>query len=671
MGKGANINVHIGAETKELQMKLAKAQTSLKGFKSTALKMAGGLGVIFGGQMLLSGISSAVSKIADFEEQMDKVAAVSRATAKEVKALKDNALDLGASTRFTATEIGQMQEVMARLGKTTSEIIGATKAVSMLSIATATELAPAAELMTKTMNAFNLQASDSARVANILSEATSHTALNMEDLGVGLSYAGSSGRAFGWELEKVTAALGVLQDNGIDASKAGAGLRAIFIELAKSGMTYDDAMNEIFASTNRLKKAEELFSKTSANQALILAENQVKLQDLTDTFSDANIEMDEMVRIMEDNLNNDLKLLGSAWDGLIQKGSVLNNTGRGFVGWLTDALNVISGNTPAHKSMDLLTEAAKHFGVELTALQKTDFRTGLGEGSKFGRGLVAKYLEALKVAKALDEFEKSMAADSKAADEEEARAKAAAALEQSVKKGFTPDKVEGIKLYTDEMVRLEKITTGTTIKQDELSLALVTSQNSTVPASEAFAKLKEQVKGVKIETENLVKGLHKVGEISVEIGGLIAQNITSSIVDMSTAMGNGMNSIGEFGAMLLKSIGEFLVSLGEALVAAGVATVVAETELFTNPWAAIAAGAALVGIGAALGAAQKNAMKDLESGSNVGSSSMRNDTMIGLEASRQEILVSGRIVAEGSQLVTIIENQNKRSNSTGGRIIGG
>ena len=64
-------------------------------------------------------------------------------------------------------------------------------------------------------------------------------------------------------------------------------------------------------------------------------------------------------------------------------------------------------------------------------------------------------------------------------------------------------------------------------------------------------------------------------------------------------------------------------------------------------------------------------MKDLESGSNVGSSSMRNDTMIGLEASRQEILVSGRIVAEGSQLVTIIENQNKRSNSTGGRIIGG
>ena len=61
---------------------------------------------------------------------------------------------------------------------------------------------------------------------------------------------------------------------------------------------------------------------------------------------------------------------------------------------------------------------------------------------------------------------------------------------------------------------------------------------------------------------------------------------------MSTAMGNGMNSIGEFGAMLLKSIGEFLVSLGEALVAAGVATVVAETELFTNPWAAIAAGAA-------------------------------------------------------------------------------
>ena len=212
---------------------------------------------------------------------------------------------------------------------------------------------------------------------------------------------------------------------------------------------------------------------------------------------------------------------------------------------------------------------------------------------------------------------------------------------------------------------------------DEMTAAIESGRMAYIGLPSAFEGIKElDMPAYFRETEqaalDMAEATKAIGKIAVDVGGLIAQNITQSIIDMAHAMGEGMNSIGEFGAMLLKSIGDFLVSLGEALVAAGVATVVAETQLFQNPWAAIAAGAALVGIGAALGAAQKNAMKDLQSGSGSSYSGVSdNERMVGLAASRQEVLVSGRIVAEGSQLVTIIENQNKRSNSTGGRIIGG
>jgi len=190
-----------------------------------------------------------------------------------------------------------------------------------------------------------------------------------------MSYAASSGKAFGWEVEKVTAALGILVDNGIDASKAGTGLRKIFIELAKSGMTYDEAMAEIRNSTNKLNTAAGLFGKTAANQAVILAENTTKLDDFTESLSDANHEINNMVDIMGDNLNTDLKLLGSAFDGLIQKGSVLNNVFRGVIQAFTD---LASGTIFAEQAVDKIIEAGRKKTEAQKELQRIENTANAG-----------------------------------------------------------------------------------------------------------------------------------------------------------------------------------------------------------------------------------------------------------------------------------------------------
>lgn len=642
MASNENINVIISGNSKPLMAEMKKAQFGLKSFKKTAMSIAGSMGVIFGGQMLLSGIGSAIGKIAEFEEQMDKVAAISRGTSKEVEALRTNALELGKTSRYTATEIAGMQEVMARLGKTSSEIIGTTKAVSKLSIATATELAPAAELMTKTMNAFHIETSEAGRVANVLAEATANSALNMEDLGIGLSYAGSSGRAFGWEVERVTAALGILQDNGIDASKAGTGLRKIFIELAKSGMTYDEAMQKIAKSTNKLKTAEELFGVQTANQAAILSENIGRLDEFTGSLSDANLEMDNMVKIMEDNLNNDLKLLSSAFDNLIQEGSALNEFFRAGVKIMTQWLQ---GNFTIAQMMDSAAEAAKKESEELKKLEQIQNTVN----AAFASGNVEAYLKQL-----IEEGNR----------EEEVRIIKGRLTEQLKEQAAAQQRVNDLLNARQEDKNI--------LGSPEQLQGIIQTSTATDDLTAANDRLAESLKKISINSEGSIENIAKIKDIVIDLNEVVQNFANTGLQALAKDLGNALAGVGNFGDVMLSAVGSFMSELGAMFIALGIA------KLEFDQWFAVPGGAAIaIAAGVALMAAGQAASASFSStnfsgSGSSGDSSFNNDRFVGLEHSRdaQQITIGGRLIAEGNQLVAVLENQNKRSTKIGGRTSG-
>jgi hypothetical protein len=346
MGKSQDYIIRLQAENHRLKQKFAETQGTARKFTTSMATMgkqaAGSLGLFFGVGALAMGISSSIRKIADFEFQMDKVAAVSRASAEEVKALKDNALALGASTKFTATEIGKMQEEIARLGFTSSQIVDTTDSIRKLATVADTELGEAAKVMVKTLNAFNLSAKESERVANVMAESFSMSALDMEGFGTAMAYAGTAGKTFGLNIEQVTAMIGTLIDSGIQAQKAGSGLRDIFADLATKGITLKEAYDQVNKSANKSVTANELVGKTSMNQLIILAEQQEKTERLTEAFSDQTKEMNAQVDVMEDNLLTDWALFTSAIDGLVQKGGALNDFFRDAVQGMTDLVTAIN-----------------------------------------------------------------------------------------------------------------------------------------------------------------------------------------------------------------------------------------------------------------------------------------------------------------------------------------
>lgn len=336
------------AETTKLAKDLDRAKSQLSKYQKTTNRLSfaiqRSMANAFGIYTLINGARGAVKSLADFEKQISKVRAITGATDKELDSLKQNALDLGANSKYTATQIGKMQEELARLGFTTPRIIAASDAVRKLATVADSELGEAAKTMAGSLNSFNLEATESDRVANVMAESFSKSALDLEKFTVATANSGAIARTFGITIEKNTARIGALVDANIDASKAGTDLRKIYLELNKAGLTYEQAMNQIRESSDQAGTAQKLFGDRAAGAAVILATSQEKVRGLTAALSDNNTEINTMVDAMEDNLISDWQKFTSAIDGAIQKGSGLVTVLRDITKGATAVVQLLSGN---------------------------------------------------------------------------------------------------------------------------------------------------------------------------------------------------------------------------------------------------------------------------------------------------------------------------------------
>ena len=302
---------------------LGNATSSLVAFNTSLLTSPIGLFTAALGGLVAVG-RQAFNFFKTYEVIMSKVKATTQATTAEFNALRDSTIEYGESTKFTATEVGQLQLELSKLGFTTEEIINATGAVLDLAVATDTELGRSAEVVAKTLNQFGLEATESTRVADVMAKSFVSSALDIEVFAEGMKNAGVASKLVGVDIEETTAILGILANNGVDASTAGTQLKNVFIELADQGMSWEDAMNHINTSQNKLTAANDLFGKRAAIVSAVIAENGKEIDKLSNSFNNSSGAAKEMADIVGNNLQGDLDRLSSSWEGLIARGGALN-----------------------------------------------------------------------------------------------------------------------------------------------------------------------------------------------------------------------------------------------------------------------------------------------------------------------------------------------------------
>ena len=179
------------------------------------------------------GFGAAIKTSADFEQQMSKVGAVSQASGSQLKQMSAQAVDLGAKTSKSASEVAEGMNELAQLGFNANQVMKAMPGVISAAEASGADMATTAQVMASSINAFNLKASDSSHVADMLAKASNDSAADISYMGEALKYAGTPAHALGVTMEDTSAAIEVMSNSGLKGEQAGTVLRASFIRLAK------------------------------------------------------------------------------------------------------------------------------------------------------------------------------------------------------------------------------------------------------------------------------------------------------------------------------------------------------------------------------------------------------------------------------------------------------
>ena len=360
------------ADLKTFQSQTATGKDKLAAFSSAAT--SAGRSLTKGLTVPIAGIGVAATVVtAKFDAGMSKVQAISGATSQEMEKLRAKAKEMGAQTKFSATESAEAFSYMAMAGWKTEDMLDGISGIMDLAAASGEDLATTSDIVTDALTAFGLSAKDSSHFADVLAAASSNANTNVSLMGETFKYVAPVAGALGFSVEDVSTAIGLMANAGIKGSQAGTALRNLFTRMAKptkqsakamkqlgvsltdsSGQMkdFDTIMDDLRKGFSGLTKAE----KAQAAAALagqygmsgllaVVNASDKDFNKLKDSIYNADGASKEMAETMMDNLPGAITLMKSALEGLgIRIGEVIVPTltkiikgFTAFISWLSQA----------------------------------------------------------------------------------------------------------------------------------------------------------------------------------------------------------------------------------------------------------------------------------------------------------------------------------------------
>ena len=308
------------------------AGSKIKSIVST-ITAATGAGAVAAG-------TAAINAGKSFEAGMGEVQAISGASRKDLEALTNKAKEMGATTKFSATQASEGLKYMAMAGWNSQQMIDGLPGVMNLAAASGEDLGTVSDIVTDALTAMGLKASDSAHFADVLATAASSSNTNVAMMGETFKYAAPLAGTLGYNIEDLSQAIGLMANAGIKGSQSGTSLRSILTRLASPPSDAAKAMEKygisIKNSDGSMKSLMEVMEnmrdslqglpedeKAAAASALggqeamsgllaIINASESDFDNLSKAIDNASGAAQNQADIMNDNLQGALYELGSA-----------------------------------------------------------------------------------------------------------------------------------------------------------------------------------------------------------------------------------------------------------------------------------------------------------------------------------------------------------------------
>lgn len=322
---------------------------------------------------IVGGLGTAAVKVAaDFDTGMSKVAAVSGATGAELDKLREKAREMGAKTKFSASEAADAMNYMAMAGWKTGDMLDGIEGIMNLAAASGEDLATTSDIVTDALTALGLSASDSGHFADILAAASSNANTNVGMMGETFKYCAPVAGALGFTAEDTAEAIGLMANAGIKSSQAGTAMRTMltsltgdvtfvgnaFGELTVQTVNTDGSMRSLgdiltdcraafaqMSESERAANAEALVGKNAMSGFLaVMNAAPADIEKLNSAINNCDGTAEKMAETMQDNLAGQLTILMSQLEELaISVGEILMPSIRQIVSWIQGLVDWLNG----------------------------------------------------------------------------------------------------------------------------------------------------------------------------------------------------------------------------------------------------------------------------------------------------------------------------------------
>lgn len=355
-----------GSTDQTLQIHIAgRADGSLNAAVSTAQKALSGLGKIAGTIAKTAAVAvgaattaavgfakSAVEKGMEFDSSMSQVAATMGTTVDQIGDLRDLAMEMGASTAFSATQAAEALNYMALAGYDAETSAAMLPNVLNLAAAGGVELGEASDMVTDAQSALGLTIEQTTAMVDQMAQTASKSNTSVAQLGEAILTVGGTAQYMAGGTTELNAVLGVLADNGIKGSEGGTHLRNMLLKLASPTADAQKLLDQldvsVFDTEGNMRSFAELFPELNA--AMSTMTDQEKLDAMSTLFNSQDIA-------------SATALLGTS----VERWDELSNSIQS-----------------AWYSMDSLNESLSKTGIDLTAMQGNLNKLGIS-GETFSK----------------------------------------------------------------------------------------------------------------------------------------------------------------------------------------------------------------------------------------------------------------------------------------------
>jgi TP901 family phage tail tape measure protein len=343
----------LNAEVQQTKARL-KELTSQSGQTKGALEKlssvkAGALAAFAAIAGAVRGVARAFQKIVDFEQANVNLSTIIGKNVKDIEALTYSAMELGRTTEYTASQVTLLQTELAKLGFKEGAIMQMQESVLHFATAIGTTLPEAAAMAGATLRMFGLDAKDTADTLGVLVQGANNSALSFSYYQTAMATVGPVAKTFGFSLRDTVALLGTLANAGFDASSAATATRNILLNLADSSgklavalgkpvSTFPELMSglrQLKAQGVDLNTTLELTDKRSVSAFNTFLDGVDAALALRDSLEDVNGVLKNTAEERINTVEGSVKLLQSAWEGLILSFKESAGPIKSVIDWLT------------------------------------------------------------------------------------------------------------------------------------------------------------------------------------------------------------------------------------------------------------------------------------------------------------------------------------------------